>query len=315
MNFARNFLRFSHSSTRKAESAAKAERGWALVAVLWTLAILSMMAAASQALTVASARVTHLANDNARIDADVRAGVVRAILALEDPRIAARWRVDGMPQTFVFDGLAMSVRIQDTAGLIDLNVADDDALQGLFISAGLPADAAKTLTANVIDWREPVGGDDADQSRTQGTTDARYAAAQLGYMPRHNPFQTVDELKLVIGMTPALFARVAPALTVYSRDSDVDEQTAPVIVLNALYPGDTNKIAQIIAGRNNPQAQADGDQQPSGPPGVISDNGSSWGHSYRVTIAAMPNGRRIVRTAVVEPTGDPDRPYLVEAWN
>jgi general secretion pathway protein K len=299
---------------RRAEPGANAgQRGWALVAVLWTLAILSMMAAASQALTVTSARVTHIAYDNARIDGDIRAGVVRAILALDDPRLAARWRVDGVPQNFTFDGLAMRVSVQDTAGLIDLNVADEDTIVGLFTSAGLSADAAKTLASNISDWREPLGGDD-DPSRKQGTTDAQYAAAQLGYMPHHNPFQTVDELRLVIGMTPALFARVAPALTVYSRDSDVDEQTAPAMVLSALYPGDANKVARTIAARNDPQPQAGGNGAPSGPPGIISDSGSSWGHSYRVTIAAAPNGRRIVRTAVVEPTGDPNRPYLVEVW-
>lgn len=312
MNFARNFRRFSRSLIRRAEPL-RSERGWALVAVLWTLAILSMMAAASEALTVASARVTHIAYDNARIDADVHAGVVRAILALDDPRISARWRVDGTPQKFTFDGLAMSVSVQDTAGLIDLNVADEATIQGLFVSAGVPLDAAKKLVANISDWREPIGSDE-DPSRKQGTTDAQYTAAGLGYRPRHNPFQTVDEVKLVIGMTPALFARVASALTVYSRDSDVDEDTAPVIVLNALYPGDTNKVAQAIATRNNPQPQAGGNASPPGPPGILSDSASAWGHSYRMTIAAAPNGRRLVRSAVVETTGDPDNPYLVEAW-
>jgi general secretion pathway protein K len=225
----------------------------------------------------------------------------------------ARWRIDGVPQSFTFDGLAMTISVQDEAGLIDLNVADESTIAGLFTSAGLAPAMAKTLASNVSDWREPVGGD--DPNRKQGTTDAQYAAAGLGYAPRHNPFQTVDELKLVMGITPALFARVAPALTVYSRDSSIDEQSAPIVVLNALYAGDPSKLAQALSARNNPaQQQSGGNSPPPGPPGVIPDSGTAWGHSYQVIIAAAPDGRHIVRSAVVEPTGDPDRPYLVEAW-
>lgn len=311
MNFAANFLRSSRSSTKRADGRER-ERGWALVSVLWALAILSMMAAATEALTVSSARITHRAYDQARIEADIHAAVVRAVLAIDDQRVNARWRVDGVPQPFTFDGLSMMVAVQDQAGLIDLNVADQDTLAGLFTFAGLAPDAAKTLAANVNDWREPINSDD-DPSRKLGTTDGLYA--NTGYKPRHNPFQTVNELKLVAGMPPALFARVAPALTVYSRDSDVDEDTAPLIVLNALNPGDPGKAMQALHARDNPSASADGSAKPDGPPGVVSSSGTSWGHSYSVTIVAAPDGRHIVRSAVVEPTGDPDRPYLTEAWN
>jgi general secretion pathway protein K len=220
--------------------------------------------------------------------------------------------VDGVPQAFSFDGLAMTISVQSEAGLIDLNAADETTIAGLFTAAGLAPDTAKTLAASVVDWREPVDGDD-DPTRTRGTTDGQYASA--GYMPRHNPFQTVDELKLVVGMTPALFARVAPVLTVYSREADVDEDVAPVAVLNALYPNDPAKVAQTINARTNPPPPTDPDATPAGPPGVIAQSDTSWGHSYLVTIAASPGGRHIVRSAVVEPTGNPDQPYLVEAWN
>jgi general secretion pathway protein K len=312
MNFAASFLKSSRSSTRKANALRTRERGWALVSVLWALAILSMMAAATEALTVSTARIAHRAYDAARIDADIHAAVVRAVLAIDDPRVNARWRVDGIPQKFAFDGLTMAIAVQDAAGLIDLNVADQDNIAGLFTSAGLTPDTAQTLAINISDWRTPIDSDD-DPSRKQGTTDKLYANA--GYKPRHNPFQTIDELKLVAGMTPALFARVAPALTVYSRDSDVDEETAPLVVLNALYPGNANKVTQTLQARETPQPSSDGSSQPAGPPGVVSSSGTSWGHSYRVTIAAAPDGRHILHSAVVEPTGDPDRPFLVEAWN
>lgn len=279
---------------------------------MWTLAILSMMAAATEALTVSSARISHRAYDQARLDGDFRAAVVRAVLAIDDTRPSARWRIDGVPQHFSFDGLDMLVGVQSQPGLIDLNVADVDTITGLLTSAGLAPAAAKTLSANIDDWRTPIGSDD-NPDRKQGTTDALYANA--GYKPRHNPFQTIDELKLVAGMTPDLYARIAPALTVYSRDADVDEDTAPPIVLNALYPGQANKITQILHTRENPQTSNSDNATPPGPPGTLGASESDWGISYRITVLADPGGRRIVRSAVVEPTGDPDRPYLVEAWN
>jgi general secretion pathway protein K len=308
MNFEKNSPPSSQSSIKNAER----QRGWALVAVLWTLAILSMMAAATEALTISSARISHKAYDNARLDADFQAAVVRAIVAIDDPRTNARWRIDGVPQSFSFDGLDMLVSVQSEAGLIDLNVADTDTLTGLFTSAGIAPAAAKTLAANVDDWRTPINSDD-DPSRKQGTTDGLYADA--GYKPRHNPFQTIDELKLVAGITPELFARVAPAITIYSRDADVDEDTAPLAVLNALYPGDRNKVMQALSARANPQAQSGSNAAPAGPPGTLSGSASSWGISYRVTVAAALGGRHVLRSAVVMPTGDADKPYLVEAWN
>jgi general secretion pathway protein K len=311
MNFAGNFRKYFRSSTRRADPPQTRERGWALVSVLWAVAILSMMAAATEALTVSSARIAHREFDAARVDADVRAGVVRAVLAVDDPRIGARWRLDGVPQAFSFDNLAMTINVQDEAGLIDLNAADETTIVGLFTAAGLAPDAAKTLGDNVSDWRTPIDAD--DPTRQQGTTDGQYNGR--GYKPRHNPFQTVDELKLVTGMTPALFARVAPALTVYSREADVDESSAPLAVLKALYPNDPEKITQALNARTNPPPSTDPNAQPAGPPGVLPESGTAWGHSYLVTIAAAPNGHRILRSAVVEPTGDPDRPFLVEAWN
>ena len=316
MNFAANFPTPSLSSTKKADgqstNSPAPQRGWALVSVLWTLAILSMMAAATEALMVTSARIEHRAYDQARIEADINAGAVRALLGIEDPRMSRRWRVDGVAQAFTFDRLAMTISVQDEAGLIDLNNADAATLAGLFTTAGLAPATAQTLTANILDWREPVGGDDPD--RQQGKTDGQYGAAGLPYRPRHNTFQTVDEMKLVLGMSPALFARVAPALTVYSRDASVDQSLAPPVVLSALYPGDANKVAQVIQARTNPPPSNDPNTLPPGPPGVIAQSETSLGHSYLVTIAAAPNGRHVVRSAVVEPTGDANRPYLVEAW-
>ncbi len=83
-------------------------------------------------------------------------------------------------------------------------------------------------------------------------------------------------------------------------------------MLNAIYANDPAGLAKAIAARNAPDT-GDDSKSPPAPPGTLSSSATSWGHSYRVTVTALANGRHITRTTVVEPTGDPDRPYLVEA--
>ena len=58
------------------------------------------------------------------------------------------------------------------------------------------------------------------------------------------------ELNLVLGMTPALFARLRPAVTVYSRNDSPDEDVAPEFVLNALYPGNPGQVQKIMSQHN-----------------------------------------------------------------
>src|SRR5579863_8363240 len=78
--------------------------------------------------------------------------------------------------------------------------------------------------------------------RLDGATDADYLAAGYPYHPRGGPFQRVDELLLVMGMTPELYHRVEPALTVYSGRPLFDPQVAPREALAALDDMDKSQI-------------------------------------------------------------------------
>ena len=51
--------------------------------------------------------------------------------------------------------------------------------------------------------------------RPQEALFADYRAAGLDYGPPAAPFETMDELSRVLGMTPALFAAVQPHLTLF----------------------------------------------------------------------------------------------------
>ena len=72
-------------------------------------------------------------------------------------------------------------------------------------SSGRPVSAsvaASGLVDKVLDWREAGPG-----KRPSGAQEPDYRAAGFAHAPRNGPFQSVEELKLVMGMTPELYRR------------------------------------------------------------------------------------------------------------
>ena len=300
MSFAASCPRSSPSS-----NARNSESGWALVSVLWALTMLALMAAATQALTVTAYSSERHAMTDARANADLDAAVVRAVLGISDLRPEQRWRTDGTPRAIAYDGLRIRVSVQDELGRIDLNATSASTIRALLSGNGLSPDDAATLADRIADWRGPAG-----PVSLHGASDADYRAAGLAYVPRHGPFQTVDEARLVLGMTPALFARVRPALTVYTKRPSFDPSLAPREALVALYPGDSAKIDEILRARSGDI----GLTQPGNASGAAPPPSVPFGRAYEVT-AELAIGRRTFRRgAVVELTGGGKRAYFVLAW-
>ncbi|HEX3675575.1 MAG TPA: hypothetical protein VHU87_14990 [Rhizomicrobium sp.] len=306
MNSAAGF-RWRRRSSAPARTEPGAQHGWALVSVLWIVAILSMLAAAGQALTLTSTKTEHRAQDFARANSDLDAAVARAAIAIGDSDPTKRWRIDGVPQAFVFDGLKITVAVQDQLGLIDINSADVSTLTRLLQSEGLAPAAADALADKIIDWRST-----ADLHRLHGATDADYAAAHLPWRERHGAFQTVEELNLVMGMTPQLFARIRPALTVYSHRPGFDASTAPREALMELYLDDPQQVDAAIAQRNGPGLNPN--PQLSVPPGILSPSVQPAGRAFAVDASLVLKGRTFTRHAVIEMTSDDRAPYFTLAW-
>ena len=317
MNFVTSFLkssRCSNSSTELTEGQ-RNQRGWALISVLWTTAMLGMMAAATQDLTVTSVRIERRALARAHLDNDLDAAVAKAILQLDDTRVNNRWRVDGYPYAFTYDHIPMTISVQDEDGKFDLNEVDDDTLAPLFESVGVDSKTATVIADRVVEWRTELSSDDAHT--LHGGTDADYAAAGLPWRPRHGDFQTVGELRLVLGMTPALYARVRPAITVYSRSDSPDEDVAPLMVLNALYPGNPGQVQKIMSQHSGTLTQAG--LQTGGAPNtqgsaIVSAGTDLSARVFEIDIDASYEGRHQTRRVVVLMTGGGTKPYLVQHW-
>ncbi len=291
-------------------AAPRSHSGIALVIVLWGLAILSALALGFSATTRTETLLARnqLERTQARYLAD--AGVHHAIRLLTDPAAREALCIDGTPFEFALGESSVEIAIRDEGGRIDLNEAPAALLAGLFEGAVEEPDEARTLSDAVLDWRD---GD--SQRRPFGAERADYTRAGLDYGPRDGPFVAVEELRLVKGVSAAVFARIAPLITVYSHLAGIDGGLAEAGTLQAL-PG----VDAAAAERHMALRAARDDCTNRGPLPPISGAEAflvkSHGLAYTVTAeAAMASGAVFRRQAVVWLNLRPDRPYLILSWS
>ena len=239
--------------------------------------------------------------EHARVNATVEAAVNRAVVALLDPQPQRRWRTDGVAQNFEFDGAVIRVSIQDELGRIDLNQAEAPTLVGLLQSAGLDFDSATRLADKILDWRTATS-----LKHLNGAKEQEYRAAASDYQPRNGPFQSVDELRLVMDMTPELFRRIEPALTVYSGRQFVDPQVAPREALRALPNMSPNDVESVLAGRASQQSALNR---------TATDLATSLrGRAFTIRAELERADRTTTIEAAVRLTDDPANPYWLLSW-
>jgi general secretion pathway protein K len=218
-----------------------------LITVLWGIAVLAMIAVS----LLSSGSTCPQCTGNRTEQCNAQAAVARAALALLEPQNDKKWPLDGRAQDFIFEGTRVRISIQDELGRIDLNQTEGSLLVSLFQSAGLDLLAAGKVVDKILDWRDP-----GPLKRLNGAKGQDYRSAGFNYTPRNGPFQSVDELKLVMDMTPELYGRVAPALTVYSGRPRIDPQVATREAMLALPLMDQQKVTDLINRRlSQPSAQ------------------------------------------------------------
>jgi general secretion pathway protein K len=221
------------------------EQGIALVLVLWVIALLTVMALGLTAAQRTESTLTANALDGARFRAAADAGIAYAILNLlapqtQDLNAAAaparsvagqpqEWLPDGSPRPWTFAEVPLSIAVSNEASRIDLNHADAKTLTALLMVLDVPENEATALADRILDWRDPD-----DLVGLNGAEDPDYAAEGLPYGAKDGPFSSVEELRQVLGVTPELYTRLAPELTVDSGVEQVDQQFASAVVLAAV---------------------------------------------------------------------------------
>lgn len=225
----------------------KFQKGIALVMVLWILALLTVMATGYSHTMRTETKLTINLLHSAQTKATAEAGIWYAVAELLKPQHEQSWKPDGSINTLNFNQDTIKVGIQDEAGKIDLNSAPSELLDGLLRAVNVPELERLPILQSVLDWR-----DKDNLLRNEGAEDNNYKLLDYDYGAKDGPFNTLDELQLVMGMTPTLFKKLKPALTVHSHQPGIKPHVAPKEALLAL-PGITQEyVAEIIAKRNDP---------------------------------------------------------------
>lgn len=285
----------------------RAQRGVALVIVLWASIILAVIASSFILERRTDAMIVGNSLAIARAQAAADAGVARAVFeSYRNDNAPDIWKRDGVAHTWDFDGVPVTVEIRDESAKIDINTAPDALLRGLFVMAGLNDDEANALLDAVLDWR-----DTDSLKRLHGAEEDDYKAAGLPYGPANGPFQAIEELQLVLGMRPEIYRRIAPSITVYSRQPGVNPQIASRDVLLSI-PGLTPDVVDDYLARRA-DAQANGQPLPALPQAGMYSSGNSLVISVR-SQATLEDGTYFAREAVAMLRPAPRKPVTFVLW-
>lgn len=144
-----------------------------------------------------------------------------------------------------------------TGGMVDLqgrfnlnNLASADPLfadifkrlvLGLSLGSGQATPDPEQLVAAIQDWIDP----DVEPRFPGGAEDGIYLSKSPAYRAANRPFASVSELRLVDGVSPALYSALEPLVTVLPEETPININTAPAALLLAL--SDTPSPGEISA--------------------------------------------------------------------
>ncbi len=281
------------------------QRGMVLVIVLWIVTLLAVMAGGFAYSMRVETRLATSAVERAQARALAEAGVAYALAWQLDPEAQKQWPPNGDPREWTLGGGRLRIEVTNAGGLVNLNTADTELLKVLLKTAGVDARDQDRMVEAISGWR----GNPGDQQRVQG---AGSAAPGL----KSAPFESLDELEQISGMTRELYERLANVATVYSSHYGVNPGLAPVQVLQALGL-DEPIIADYVQTRA--RAAADG----SSPPPLLKDNNNnpsffsqSRSNVYHIAVAAETEAGTTVLVKAVFDTqrGASDRGLRLLSW-
>ena len=210
-------------------------RGFALLAVLWTLTAVTVLTSAA----IAAARLGSLTTRNRILLS--RAGWAREACA---EILQARWASSPDPLSAVRRGGTMvridsvdlgrgtgcAATLDDPSTKLNLNVADRPALVTVLQPLVRRPAAVDSLVDALLDWRDPDQAPRPFGDESSGN--------------RNGPLADVWELRYVRGFTDSLVASLLPLLTTRGSGA-INVNAAPTEVLATL-PGMTEEAVRVL---------------------------------------------------------------------
>ena len=220
------------------------QTGLALILVLWVLSLLTIMAGSFALSMRREASIIAGIRNNAQAMAVAESGIALAEMMLLNPDPNKRWRAEGNIYQINSGDAKVRVRLLSETGKIDINQADQTVLEGLMTYAPVDTEQQTRLVNAILDWR-----DEDDLVRIEGAEKKEYKDAGLNYHPQNKPFQSIEELQLVLGMNETVFKWIEPLVTVYSGQKQVAMQEATKEVLQVIPGLDMELVDAYITAR------------------------------------------------------------------
>ena len=220
----------------RARRAPTGARGMALIAVLWVIALLTLLASTVVTLSVTHRRTAQRYAEAVQADLTADSAIRIVLLRLISPAGRESGFQVGQTQSISLFGSSVEVRIERESGRVDLNTADPALLFALFAANGWKENDARFMVARITAWK------DADDVTEEGGAEARqYREANLSYGPRNAPFETVDELRQVLG-SERIGDELFNSLTVFTHSTGSLESAATPAVKRALIWADEREL-------------------------------------------------------------------------
>jgi type II secretory pathway component PulK len=249
------------------------QNGSVLIFVVWAILLLSLFTASLGSRMFFTLGLTERLSEQLSATYLARAAVQYAALELERDGSGA---VDGFsdlwsshPSVFRDHSLADGwfrvtapepsgseprYGVTDEERYLNLNTVPADILQRFFeLAGGMQKGEANQLAAAVEDWR-----DEDTRQRQDGAEGFYYRSLGNPYDCKDGPFEHVEELLLVRGVTPTIYALLEPHVTVFGSGS-LNLNTAGRMALRALGISDAGVegVLAFRAGEDGREGTAD----------------------------------------------------------
>ena len=249
------------------------QAGVALIVVLWMISIMLMIGSALLYSVKTDSSMTSYTRTSAQARAYADAALRYTIAQLMLPKKNRTLQINGTPFPWQIDGVKAEIRVIGENGLVDINRATRALLLKVFEQIGVVGEDAETLVDAIQDF-----ADRDNLKRLAGAEDKDYEEAGFSYGAKDAPFERIEELQQVMGITPALYQRLSKYLTVSSQGKGINPMLAPRHILMLLADGDSALVDDYIKQRE----EADGAYvQPSFGNGFIDRNNQP---RYRIQI-------------------------------
>jgi len=199
------------------------QRGFALLIVLWSMALLALIGTRITAAGHAEAQLATNLRANAVAEAAADGAVFEALFHFMDGS-AGHWPADGLAHRVAMPQAQVAVTLVNESSKISLNNAPPTLLIGLLRTLGVNRELAAVLTDQIVDWRSR-----SLRPHIPGATGLQYRAAGRDWGPPNQPFRTVNELGMVLSMTPEILDRLRPYLSPYTYSTPNPDVAPPLI--------------------------------------------------------------------------------------